>query len=168
MSDAAIGIIGTLVGTISGGVIGYYSAKRVALRQEFFRAASEFRAAFTEEIRLLQIQHPNPDHCVQGEFKETFKILQGAFVKHRNAAILFEPYLKSSALEAFRKTWNEFCCFDKKFKLPTFKDYVSSDHNEELRKRKLALDRIEALSDRSDILKIDMIPGTDQVGEVTS
>ncbi len=154
-SIAIIGCITTVVSGLGGVALGYFFANKTATnllkRQEFAKASASFRCAFTKEIRLLSIIHPNHS---PGEFLKTYDILTTAYVKHQNAVICFEPYLRNPCLTFFKTKWKEYCCYNEKSKQAEFSKYkTGAPRTDELQVRNLAVLRIEVLLKFADPLK---------------
>ena len=113
--------------------------------QEFNKAESIFRSAFTKEIRLLKKGKPN-DNWLENT---AYLIIENAFIKHENAKILFEPFLDGIDRIRFNQLWEEYRSKETKEEIPDddFFCYNSNpgDFETEKSKRKLALNRIKQL-----------------------
>lgn len=148
-----IGVVGGLIGAWIGGILSRKSSREaieasnknaidILQRQEMSKASAFFRCAFTKEIRLLCIIHPNHSP----EFQKTQDILTAAYVRHQKAVIRFEPYLSDSCVAVFKTTWRKYCCYNEQHQQATFSEYKTGvSHIDELQVRKLAISRIEGL-----------------------
>ncbi len=159
--SALIAVVGTLLGVLLGGRLSRESSMKavaasnknaidIMQRQEIAKASSSFRCAFTKEIRLLSIIHPNHSP----EYQTTYNMLRTAYVRHQKAVIRFEPYLSDPCLTTFKTKWKEYCCYNEQSQQATFSGYKTGvSHNDELRVRNLAVSQIKALLKFADPLK---------------
>ena len=74
-------------GLIVGAVSSYFVGVKLALRNEFNRAAAEFHAAFTETIREIE-DMKNDVHLSD--------FLEKAYIGHANALIRFRAFLSEN------------------------------------------------------------------------
>jgi len=110
-----IGVSGILIGTLAGSFISRKSSSEsvaasnqnaidIMRRQDFNRAASEFRIAFIKEQRLLAIgtfiDKPN-NLTVQ-------KIVADSINRHEIAMIRFKPFVCKSKIRDYEKAWKEY------------------------------------------------------------
>ncbi len=142
---AIIGVVGTLLGTITGAFFVYPITTRLFKKQEFYKAAADFRCAFTEEIRLLN----GNKHAANWLEGTAYEIINAAATKHENAVIKFKLYLNEAELARFNTAWEIYRSKENRDAIPDdpFFCYNSSpgDYEGEIEKRKLALDRINSL-----------------------
>ncbi len=125
MKDSAIiaGIF-TIIGVTLGAFITYFFSIKISKRQEFNKAASSFRKAFTKEIRLLSSPYTEGNEIA-------IDIIRKAIVRHENAAILFRDYLGSKNIPCFNKAWSKYS-EPNKYKVPSeaFIEYDSLGNKE--------------------------------------
>ena len=109
-------IIGVLIGacvTIIATFFSYLLSKRLVQqthanalqllqKTEFNKAAAIFRAAFVNEIFLLQ------DNIETGNQMPTHIIHHDILISHEKANILFEPFLPAIELESFNAAWEKY------------------------------------------------------------
>ena len=111
MSDTIIAFIsGTISGAFVAGVSSYlvnFYGERRDRRKEFNKAAKEFRASFTDEIKLLK------RHCL-GDASGAIAshILSNAIEKHETAKINFRPYLSRTEKNGFDRAWRNYALDD--------------------------------------------------------
>ncbi len=98
------GIVGSLVGSITT----HFLSKDITRRNEFNKAAAEFKSAFIPELRYLDYRY-SPDRM---NAPGIYKILSLAFDRHEIAVIKFRPYLNCRQCIDFNKAWEDYC--DKK------------------------------------------------------
>ena len=114
-----IGVIGGLIGAWIGGIISrkasveaVESANKNAIniinRQEFNRAAIEFRGEFIEVKRLLA-DHYQFDVAINKDKPTVSEILDEFFISHERAVMRFRPYLSTDQLSDFDNAWEEYC-----------------------------------------------------------
>ena len=107
MSDTIIAFIsgiisGAFVAGISSCIANIFSERRDR-RKEFNNAAKEFRASFTDEIKLLK------RHCFGDESGNiTVHILADAIEKHESAMINFRPHLNRADRCDFDNAWRNY------------------------------------------------------------
>lgn len=147
MDPTIASIIGTITGAIIGaaltGPVTYCFTKKLMRRQGFNRVAAEFRAAFTEEKRLLS----KPFIVFDKPKIKAFDIIDRALVKHENATILFRPHICASKITSFNDAWTQYAEQDKQ-KVPSYPHIqYDSQGNEEREKeiREIILHRINHL-----------------------
>lgn len=140
-TEIVLGILG-IIGTLSGVWLGNYLTKKTSIDlfkiQEFIKAATEFKAAFIEELNHID----NVDKALAkviktGEFK-IFNIIKEARNKHGIAASKFRIYLP----EKIRFD------FDKVFKWFRYGDYGKqniTEHTDEQEARQYYRERINEL-----------------------
>lgn len=128
-------------------LLGTFLGHRLALardkRKELYATGKEFRDAFVEIQRLLEINPPvNP--AVGNEWQKTIKLVRRFYNQHHLAVVNFESHLSPRKKTSLRNCWYEYCCYDKQNKCETFSDY-ESQQMDELAKRQLAISRIRKL-----------------------
>jgi len=101
MDSAIIGIVGTVVGTIFGGAIGYVTSNRLILKQHRIVAGQKLRVAFLKELSALKNK---------GKFnaESVRDVLEDAFSKHASAITEFQFSLRGKELAGFTKAWQEY------------------------------------------------------------
>jgi hypothetical protein len=130
---------------LCGFLINHWLAIGRDRRKERRDAGREFRNAFLEIQRLLEINPPkDPAHPPDG-WQNTNKLVRKFYKEHHSAIIRFEPLIPWYKKRCFRKRWHEYCCYDKKNDYETFADYEPDQPIEELDKRRLAVSRIKRL-----------------------
>jgi len=105
MDSGTAAILGTILGVFVGSPLTYYFSTRLIRKQEYYKAASIFRSAFTKELRMLQ-------ECeVTGDAREDniLASLNKARIRHENALIRFRPYLKKTKQISIDQAWKEYC-----------------------------------------------------------
>ena len=86
--------------SLFGVFIGAYISRVNLKRQEFNKAAAEFRCAFTDEIRLVE------ESTMDTNFT---KIFIAGYICHRNAVIRFQAYLSKGERTGIKKAWDGHC-----------------------------------------------------------
>ena len=80
---AIVALISTLIGSMTGAVATYFSARNTWRNLHFNEAATQYISAFTNELIALR-----------SSSDEVFKILtESVFASHERATIIFEPNL---------------------------------------------------------------------------
>lgn len=121
-----IGIFFGLLSTIVGAVAGYFFSRKISKeateasnrnaiaiinRQEFNRAAAEFRESFAEAQRLLA-KHYTYEVAIDRDKPSVVEILDKDFIVHERAMRRFRPYLFNDRLAGFDAAWKTYCCYD--------------------------------------------------------
>jgi len=104
LSAYEIALIGggfTLLGVLVGGLISYYFSTILINRQEFNKAAAEFRATFVDDIFRIQRSVENT-HNVWGERPGDIAIA------NEKAKIIFESFLTGDRACCFNSAWDEY------------------------------------------------------------
>ena len=99
----------TIIGVLVGGFIGYYFSTRLINRQDFNKAATEFRNAFIIQLNFLKynVNFGSGDTSNIGEY------LKAHYVKsHLVAFEVFRNYLSTKERKAIDKAWVEYCNFN--------------------------------------------------------
>ena len=146
MSDtiisSVVGVSGTLLGVTIGWLLNRWTMNSTVKRQEFYKAAAAFRAAFSDEyIALKAVVRPED---VDDDF--VMNILSKAKSKHEKACVLFRPYLSEKKIQEFEKAWNDYLVPDggEIAELPSpFIDYYNESQHEVC--IKLALEKLDKL-----------------------
>lgn len=134
-------LIGVFLGGIIGWLSGYFNSISVLRRQEFNKAAAEFRCAFVKELRYLDYRY-SPDKRGAPGIYET---LSNAFDTHEVAVIKFRPYLCLEQRISFDRAWDAYCDKGEDGK-PRFIAYTELDElNDMIKARKFFLDKLNAL-----------------------
>ncbi|MBC8417156.1 MAG: hypothetical protein H8E10_01005 [Desulfobacterales bacterium] len=97
-----------IVGAILGACIGYYFSTRLINRQDFNKAASEFRNAFINQLNFLKfgVNTGSGDTSNIGEY------LKAHYVGyHLSAFEVFRNYLTPEERVAIDKVWEKYCNF---------------------------------------------------------
>lgn len=153
---ALIGVIGGLFGVWIGGLVSRKSSREatevsnknainIINRQEFNRAAAEFRAAFIEVQRLLA-KHYTYEVAIDKEKPSVFEILDERFVDHERSVIRFRPNVPQDVKLGFDAAWKTYCCKDNwDVFLSCYSQKGGNDPSEEMQLMKLAIGHIENL-----------------------
>lgn len=119
---AIIGAIATIIAGLGGSSLGAFCAYKtgmklvhktnenavsLAKRQEFNRAATEFRNAFLPEIIFLTHNAKVPDIGASSELYELLR--QGYISRHLKAFEIFKDCLPTKEREDIDKAWEEYC-----------------------------------------------------------
>lgn len=140
-------LIGGAVTSLLGGVIGYFSADRLAKRTAFRTASGIFRAAFIKELAALK--DSTFDVNIPGH---THRLLLNAFSRHSEAVAAFQFHIPDDKIDAFNKAWVEYQASEEfnrsANRLRDLEDeplaqYISKGTEEE--NRKLAIKNIQSL-----------------------
>jgi hypothetical protein len=118
-----------IVGAILGAYIGYYFSTRLINRQDFNKAASEFRNAFINQLNFLK----SGVNTGSGDTSNIGEYLRANYVgSHLSAFEVFKNYLPTSERVAIDKAWEEY---------RNFAQYSNKGNKEEF--KNLALERIK-------------------------
>jgi len=109
------GIAGIIAGGFSSYMVGvrltqinHANARELALRNEFNKAAAEFRSAFVDDKYAIRQAMSTPDSDDQGFFLMS-KIHKGVVaINLEKAKIRFEPYLTTAELKGFNAAWENY------------------------------------------------------------
>lgn len=130
---------------LGGFLINNWLARGREQRKRFSDASKEFRDAFIEIQRLLEINPPrDPAHPPEG-WQNANKLARKFYKEHHLAIKRFEPFIPWHKKRCFRKCWHEYCCYDKEAGHETFSDYEPRSNEEGITERELALSRIKKL-----------------------
>jgi hypothetical protein len=144
---AIIGVVGTIIGIFIGSYITYRHSIKLNKIQNFNNAVTEFKNAFTDDIRIFMDRDPK----IEWSSQTTRDVLDYNYIKHENAIIKFSHFLSGKELTEFKKAWKSFRCEETKKVQPHdyFICYISlvGKPEDELKKRKLALKRINKMFD---------------------
>ena len=108
MSDtivaSVVGVSGALLGVIIGWLLNQLTVNSTVKRQEFYKAAAAFRAAFSDEYRTLKAV------ARLGDIDDDFVVttLSDAVAKHEKVCVLFRPYLSGKKTRDFDKAWKDY------------------------------------------------------------
>jgi hypothetical protein len=149
---AIIGVGGAIIGAILAGPVTYYFSKvlikmthknaiELMRRQEFNKAAADFKAAFIPGLRYLDYRY-SPERPPEIGI---YKTLSSAFDRHEIAIIKFRPYLCGQQQIWFDKAWDDYC--DKKEdSKPHFMVYAEPNGViEKIKAQKNYLEKLNAL-----------------------
>jgi hypothetical protein len=135
MGPVIAGIFGTILGAIIGGFLSYHFSTRILRRQEFYKAAANFRAAFVSEQRLLS------SHSLADRMGRTASdIIKSAIDRHESEMIKFRPFIDPKNVDDFDRAWIEYAGNSRHFE-----QYSTNRNLDRPEKRELALSRIETL-----------------------
>lgn len=97
-----------LAGLIAGAVITRINSLSIIKRQEFNKAAAEFRSAFVADKYTIQQAIETPSSDDQGFFLMS-KLHKGdVAIALEKAKIMFEPYLTATELKGFNAAWKNY------------------------------------------------------------
>ena len=138
-------IIGTLLGVVFGGLVGYLVSSAESRRLARSNAALQLRDAFKPELLAL-----NPAHSKNSS--DVPALLQAAFDRHRTAVFDFSWYLPSEEQARFNQAWRSYYAHEDlvdQDSIPFFEQYSTRglDLGQTHEKKKLARSRIEAILD---------------------
>lgn len=139
MTDAVIGLIGTIIGGAIGVIGTYIGAVKVAQKQILMDAGRKLREAFQPELTILE---------GAGRQVNTIAILEAAFQKHSIAVNDFMYTLIGCKCKpsAFNQAWEQYHCTDNgNNKLIHSLDQYGGFPSERDDNRKLAIDRINRI-----------------------
>lgn len=94
----------SIVTALFGFLLGHRLALGRDKRQEFNKAADNFREAFLTEKRLLDIRHAP----VEFENKSALEIIEPVIQKHTEAMLRFIHYLPWWKKLSFTRAWNQY------------------------------------------------------------
>ena len=115
----------TIIGALIGGFTGYYFSTRLINRQDFNKAAAEFRNAFTNQLNVLK----SDVNSGRGDTSNIGEYLRAHYVGyHLSAFEVFRNYLTPKERISMDSMWKEYCNFNQ-----------YSDKNNQEAMRKLAL-----------------------------
>ncbi|MBU4462613.1 MAG: hypothetical protein KKB05_01545 [Proteobacteria bacterium] len=118
-----------IVGAILGAYIGYYFSTRLINRQDFNKAAAEFRNAFTNQLNVLK----SNVNSGRGDTSNIGEYLRAHYVGyHLSTFEVFRNYLTPKERVSIDSTWKEYCNFNQ-----------YSDKNNQEAMRKLALKNLK-------------------------
>jgi hypothetical protein len=148
MSDTniatAVGASTALLGIAIGWLLNLWTVNHTVKRQEFYKAAAAFRAAFIKEFRALKaVFHPE---AVEPNFVMT--TLLAAEVRHERAYLVFQPYLSKKSKRQFDIAWKEYRCPEggEEAELPsTYNGYCRESQNDVSDCIKLVLAKLDRL-----------------------
>lgn len=137
-----------IVGAILGAYIGYYFSIRLMVKQEFNKAAIEFRNAFLYELIFLKYNACIPEgertYTTLNEF-----LFSGYVHRHLKAFEIFRNHLPAKNRADIDKAWKEYCCHPDNQDIPFFEQYSwrvankGIDYEKQL--KDIALSRIEKI-----------------------
>jgi hypothetical protein len=131
----------TIAGMLIGGLATHFLSKDIAKRNEFNKAADDFKIAFIPELRYLDYRYsPN-----RSDAPEIYKTLSLAFDEHETAIMKFRQCLCSKQQVGFDKAWGDYCNRKDESK-PHFMVYAEPQGvTEKIKARKFYLEKINAL-----------------------
>ena len=142
---AIIGAVATVIAGFGGATLGacfaYKTGIKLLQRQDFEKAASDFRCAFTSEYGTIF------DMENDGDGIEIEVLLIRAYSLHRNALLRFKVYLSESDRTEIDKAWDDYCYGENipgDGKSKRFEQY-KFDNSQLAEKKQLAIDNIERL-----------------------
>jgi len=120
-----------IVGAILGAYIGYYFSTRLINRQDFNKAASEFRYAFINQLNFLK----SDVNTGSGDTSNIGEYLKSHYVSyHLSAFEVFRNYLTPKERISIDSMWKEYCNFNQ-----------YSDKNNQEAMKKLALKNLKEI-----------------------
>lgn len=131
-----VSLIGIASG-LCGFLINHWLAVGRDQRKERRDARREFRNAFVEIERLLEINLPTDPAHPPADWQNAIKLVRKWDKELCSAVIRFEPFLPWHKRLSFRKHWRNYCRYE---------DYEPKSGEDETARRKLALYRIRQLT----------------------
>ncbi len=96
----------SLAGVVAGGLVGYFSARRIATLTARRAACGKFLAAFSPAIAFLdKARRHGSDH----ERPDASAFLRDAFVSHAAAIEEFRPYVRTKDISEYQQAWDKYC-----------------------------------------------------------
>lgn len=131
-----------LVGVFIGVLINYYFSIRLMKRQDFNKAATDFRICFIDQIRFI-----DRDYAIERTGRDIPKVLSDAVDRHETALIIFKDgFLCKNQRAKMEKAWKEYTGQKKTMGKYTFEQYATHGNLKDGESiRKLARSRIENL-----------------------
>lgn len=124
MSDAIIGVYGTILGVSIGSLFTYLFSKDLARKSAFENskqvAIAEFRGVFTASINRYKISIKE-----KKEIPYIVFIIKDEYVKQSLIFEKFRWFIKSKDRKAYQEAWDNY------YSGIVFKDYTMSDNSEE-------------------------------------
>lgn len=157
MDTGIIGVLGTVLGVLLGGPVTYYYAKvlietthknaiNLIQRQEFNKAATEFRNAFLCELIFLKYNAGLPE-C-ERTYTSLDEFLRAGYIfRHLKAFDIFKDHLPAKERDNINKTWKKYCHHPDNPEVLYFEQYSTKNVSKEREKefKELALKNIEAI-----------------------
>jgi hypothetical protein len=94
-------VAATIVGAMTGGGIGFLTARYSTYRTARAAAASKLRAAFIPELVAMKFDRHDERFDVD-------KLLRAAFPRHAQAVEEYRFYIRPRNREAYEKVWREY------------------------------------------------------------
>lgn len=127
------------------GLVGFFLGNRLAIgrdkRNDFNKAAADFRNSFNETLLLL-----DPQSFIDKQGEDTYSKLNKNIVQHEKAASMFRHFLSKRRQKAFDNAWKEYCYDDHDQNVKFLEKYASNGSvikNQKAREK--AYDRINKL-----------------------
>lgn len=96
----------SLCGVLAGGVVGYFSARRISTLTARRAACAKFIAAFSPALGVLdKARRHGSDH----DRPDASAFLRDAFVGHAAAIEDFRPFILTKDIPAYQQTWETYC-----------------------------------------------------------
>jgi hypothetical protein len=112
MADPIQTVAFSLLGTVIGGLIGYFNAVNVSDRKEMQKAAIDFHEAFIDALMGLDQRY----YCREDQGSighgTVYQILNRTFPHQIKAMLKFRLYLPTGKRKKFDEAWKEYCHYD--------------------------------------------------------
>lgn len=108
MTDTIQTVAFSLLGTVLGGLVGYFNAVNVSDRKEMQKAAIDFHEAFLDALMSLDQRYS----CREDQETNVYKILNRTFPQQIQAMLRFRLYLPTNKRKKFDDAWKEYCRYD--------------------------------------------------------
>jgi hypothetical protein len=132
-TQIVLGFILGLIGSIVGAFFAHLFSECRRNKEEFNKAATEFRNAFLCEITRLKHNVPLPE-CERSYTTLREFLWAGYIYRHLKAFEIFRNHLSAKDRAGIDKAWAEYC---------NFEQYSNKGNEADL--KKIALDKIENL-----------------------
>ena len=125
-------VLGNVVATISGGLIGYFSASRIARLNTRLAAGVKLRCAFAPELAQMRLTR------TYKSFNNVKTLLEDAFPRHAAAIEEYRFFVRPKYESAYQDAWEAYYC--------DFLEYAMGEDGETPQERfKLFEQRVHAI-----------------------